>query len=189
MNHILFSISQNPKIGQGLIDCILGLSEILSILLVLSPPQIISHELGHSISISLLADKTSYTKEKEQLITVILFGRTESTFFEYLSKNRHNKDIQKIIQISAISGLLANIMLIPFIFLISRIPIYIFKQNLVSYDNIVLIGILVWIIASISGIKNDYKNILNPEEYVYSFPSSFPKVRLTFKTKIKKHIK
>lgn len=174
---------------QLLIFLISLLSKVLSILLVLSPPQRIIHELGHSISISLLAAKTSYVKEKEQLITVILFGRTESTFFEYLSKNRHNKDIQKIIQISAISGLLANIILTPAIFFISRIPIWIFKQNLVSYDNIVLIGILVWIILSIIGAKNDYKNILKPKEYVYFFPSSFSKIKLIFKTKIKKHIK
>lgn len=178
-------MNQFPFTIEQLLIC--SILCIVIITLLLSQPII--HELGHSISISLLADKTSYVKEKEQLITVILFGRTESTFLEYLSQNRDNKDIQKIIQIIAISGLLANIILTPFIFLISRIPIYIFKQNLALYDDIVLTGIIIWIIISIISGKNDYKAFISPEKYINSFPSSFPKIRLTFKTNFKKYIK
>ena len=141
--------------------------------------QVISHEFGHYIETKLLTSTTYYSKEKSiTKINIDIFLRTsriDSAFFEYLSKNKHNKQIQIMIKKISIAGLKTPLLIYisskitNFILNETKISIYI--EHKASVTNIIIINLLtIWLISIFSGIKTDIEKYLHPEKYVYVFP-------------------
>ncbi len=146
--------------------------------------QVISHEFGHYIETKLLISTTYYSKEKSIIkINIDIFLRTsriDSTFFEYLSKNKHNKQIQIMIKKISIAGLKTNLIITPLLiyisskitnFILNETKISIYIEHKASVTTIIIINLLtIWLISSFSGIKTDIEKYLHPEKYVYVFP-------------------
>ncbi len=171
----------------------LTIIEIIVLLNLITIPliylQVISHELGHYLVTILFINKTpTLHKRTITKINIDIFLRTsriDSTFFEYLSKNKHNKQIQIMIKKISIAGLKTNLIITPLLiyisskitnFILNETKISIYIEHKASVTTIIIINLLtIWLISSFSGIKTDIEKYLYPEKYVYVFPTELLK--------------